>query len=333
MKTQGALFRGSLWLLVAGPLATEAAKVTGAKGTVVCPPGGAACQCNCIAKQQQAAMANAMAGMTPGMMPAMMMAPPPPPLPPPQAAPPPPPPPPPRPPPPPPAPPKMIPPLPALPDLGPADLPSLAPDPSLTPKPTHPPLPVLAIPELPKPTAYPLLPPGIQAPPVAGAPGPAPGAPGASPAGPVASPAGGGPARLTVAGALPPPKRAAAHFYQYIPGYGYFYMPGMPAAEEAAQKAAEEAAPAAPEAPKRKTETGCTCLKEWSLDGAPCATSCCNPDESEGDWCFVEDEECQGDSWGLCAPPALLQGKANLTLGSRHLRSSLVQTQDRKSVV
>eukprot|EP00930_Biecheleria_cincta_P042294 TRINITY_DN290_c0_g1_i1.p1 TRINITY_DN290_c0_g1~~TRINITY_DN290_c0_g1_i1.p1 ORF type:complete len:341 (+),score=73.07 TRINITY_DN290_c0_g1_i1:114-1136(+) len=325
MKIQ-AVFLGSLWLLLAGPLATEAAKLASrTKGTVVCPIGtGAPCQCNCVAKQQAAMMA-AMGGMMPGMMPPPMMAPPPPPPPPPQAAPPPPPPPPPRPPPPPPAPPKMLPPLPALPDLGAEDLPTLGPPPPAAAAPMHEPQPVLAVPTLPPPPTNPPFPIAMMAGPDASAPGAA-GAPAPAPGGSMSAAGVSGNHSAEPAH----DDKAAPHFYQYIPGFGYFYMAGMPSAEAAAAKAAKAAAQAAAasaaSASVRQTPKGCKCLKEWSLSGTPCDDYCCNPDQAEGPWCFVEDEACQGDSWGYCVGQALLvQTKSNVTHGSRHLRAGLQQ--------
>ena len=54
----------------------------------------------------------------------------------------------------------------------------------------------------------------------------------------------------------------------------------------------------------RTTESGCACLESWTHSSyEPCSDYCCNPDDDAGgEWCFVEDEECQGANWGYCAP-------------------------------
>lgn len=103
------------------------------------------------------------------------------------------------------------------------------------------------------------------------------------------------------------------HYYQYIPGYGYFLMPGTPGDAAAGSAAAEGAAGQGSANLARKSQKGCACLKEWSLSGTPCENYCCNPDNSAGDWCFVEDESCEGDTWGACSPTSALLQMSNTT--------------------
>lgn len=53
----------------------------------------------------------------------------------------------------------------------------------------------------------------------------------------------------------------------------------------------------------RVTLNQCRCLKSWAEEGLdpPCETYCCNPDaDPSGDWCFVEDPECEESDWGYC---------------------------------
>lgn len=91
-------------------------------------------------------------------------------------------------------------------------------------------------------------------------------------------------------------------------------MPGTPSDAEAGSAAAEGAFGQGAANLVRKSQKGCACLKEWSLSGTPCESYCCNPDNSAGDWCFVEDQNCEGDTWGMCAAPAaLLQMTSNAT--------------------
>jgi len=53
----------------------------------------------------------------------------------------------------------------------------------------------------------------------------------------------------------------------------------------------------------RKTWNGCACKKTWSEGGLSCSNYCCNPDDDEfGNWCFVEDEQCEEAAWGYCEP-------------------------------
>lgn len=104
------------------------------------------------------------------------------------------------------------------------------------------------------------------------------------------------------------------HYYQYIPGYGYFLMPGTPGDATAGSAAAEGAAGQGAANLARKSQKGCACLKEWSVSGTPCENYCCNPDNSAGDWCFVEEESCEGDTWGMCSSPsAMVQMSSNIT--------------------
>lgn len=119
--------------------------------------------------------------------------------------------------------------------------------------------------------------------------------------------------------AKPPPGKVDGtldpHYYQYVPGYGYFLMPGLPGDKTAGQEDEGESAANV----VKQSEKGCACLKEWSLSGQSCNNYCCNPDSSPGDWCFVEDKSCEGDTWGMCAKPVLLQLNSTAT-SSRHLK-------------
>jgi len=54
------------------------------------------------------------------------------------------------------------------------------------------------------------------------------------------------------------------------------------------------------DAAPRKTKKGCECKQTWQFEGQTCSDYCCNPDNEPGDWCFVEDESCQGSNWGHC---------------------------------
>lgn len=62
-------------------------------------------------------------------------------------------------------------------------------------------------------------------------------------------------------------------------------------------------APAPAPAGPRTTLSGCPCQQSWPFKGQnDCTTYCCNPDSDPlGSWCYVESENCQGDSWGYCA--------------------------------
>merc|ERR1712232_1208985 len=64
-------------------------------------------------------------------------------------------------------------------------------------------------------------------------------------------------------------------------------------------------APAPPSATgTRKTWSNCKCKVGWSEESVgSCEVSCCNPDRDPfGEWCQVEDWECEGTDWGYCAP-------------------------------
>lgn len=112
------------------------------------------------------------------------------------------------------------------------------------------------------------------------------------------------------------------HYYQYIPGYGYFLMTGLPGDSSYGQVAANGANGQGAEV-VRESQKGCKCLKEWSLSGTPCENYCCNPDNAAGDWCFVEDQNCEGDTWGLCsASPTLLQTSSNRTKSEAMVRKT-----------
>eukprot|EP00928_Gymnodinium_smaydae_P032789 TRINITY_DN23662_c0_g1_i1.p1 TRINITY_DN23662_c0_g1~~TRINITY_DN23662_c0_g1_i1.p1 ORF type:complete len:836 (-),score=99.13 TRINITY_DN23662_c0_g1_i1:56-2563(-) len=70
----------------------------------------------------------------------------------------------------------------------------------------------------------------------------------------------------------------------------------------------------------RRTRNGCKCKQHWTLQyHAPCNNYCCNPDhDARGEWCFVEDEDCEdGRNYGYCTPASLLavddtQGVSNI---------------------
>jgi len=59
-----------------------------------------------------------------------------------------------------------------------------------------------------------------------------------------------------------------------------------------------------PEVVVRSTTAGCACKRSWTLAGHErCRDFCCNPDEDAGgEWCFADDDFCQGAGWGYCAP-------------------------------
>jgi len=197
----------------------------------------------------------------------------------------------------------------------------------------------------------------------AGAAGPmgamgAPGAMGAGAAGPMgAAGAMGGAGAAGAMGApavgsgLTPLNKAAAeaskhgelgyHYYQYIPGYGYFFMPGVPGDGSDAAPTGGAPAPAAMAGESSTiTAKGCKCMQSWSIDGRPCDSYCCNPDnDNGGNWCFVEDKACQGNSWGTCAAVAMLQTASNVTEAAPekaveakqgHLRASFLQISQEK---
>jgi len=59
---------------------------------------------------------------------------------------------------------------------------------------------------------------------------------------------------------------------------------------------------------KRFTYAGCSCKKQWDVvqlipASMSCTSSCCDPDnDPAGDWCLVEEEECESGYWGYCRP-------------------------------
>merc|ERR1719502_2620359 len=57
------------------------------------------------------------------------------------------------------------------------------------------------------------------------------------------------------------------HYYQYIPGYGYFFMPGVPGDGSDAAPTAGAPAPAMAGESSTITSKGCKCMKSWSIDG------------------------------------------------------------------
>ncbi|CAE7491091.1 unnamed protein product [Symbiodinium natans] len=93
------------------------------------------------------------------------------------------------------------------------------------------------------------------------------------------------------------------HYYQYVPGYGYVYEPGLKADGQKLAALLKDG---------RKTTKTCGCLQSWTHKGQACSDSCCNPDnDAGGPWCFVMDQACQGDTWGTCEPlPALAAAPA-----------------------
>eukprot|EP00931_Biecheleriopsis_adriatica_P048826 TRINITY_DN28213_c0_g1_i1.p1 TRINITY_DN28213_c0_g1~~TRINITY_DN28213_c0_g1_i1.p1 ORF type:complete len:371 (-),score=53.01 TRINITY_DN28213_c0_g1_i1:13-1125(-) len=305
---------GRVFLLCAALLVADSAKVLKRKikGSVVCPPGGASCECNCPAATAGQAVAQVsplhpgIAGALPGEPTAQnspqiprsekdvkpnevfsvgvqndpwegLSLPPKPPLPPP--------------PPPllPPEPPAALPPPPVVTDMTTNDLPTLGPPPLPTLPPTNPPLAYPSPPPLVPPTEPPYSyqlakaqlhiatpPPPVQVPGFNW-----PGVPGL-PQTPI-----------------PEPKPEEYHYYQFVPGRGYFKESGI---------AGDEPQPApiklSEQSSARKTHKGCSCQAEWSYGGTPCTESCCNPDsEPSGDWCFVSDPSCQGAAWGFCSYP------------------------------
>jgi len=128
------------------------------------------------------------------------------------------------------------------------------------------------------------------------------------------------------------------HYYQFIPGHGYFLVEGIPGEKPVnhgkVAKNAAEAAAAMPDAPVvTLTTKGCKCRKSWSFQGIACDNYCCNPDnEPNGPWCFVEDgplgEKCQSDNWGTCGPvpTALIETSLLAEAPKRkHLRASFLE--------
>merc|ERR1712176_1362884 len=53
------------------------------------------------------------------------------------------------------------------------------------------------------------------------------------------------------------------------------------------------------------TTNKCRCLKTWQEEGVggTCKDYCCNPDgDTNGEWSFVEDWDCEESDWGYCTP-------------------------------
>eukprot|EP00931_Biecheleriopsis_adriatica_P036279 TRINITY_DN20902_c0_g1_i3.p1 TRINITY_DN20902_c0_g1~~TRINITY_DN20902_c0_g1_i3.p1 ORF type:complete len:755 (+),score=116.15 TRINITY_DN20902_c0_g1_i3:91-2355(+) len=77
----------------------------------------------------------------------------------------------------------------------------------------------------------------------------------------------------------------------------------------------------------RYTVEGCACVQIWKLTGAdrPCLEYCCNPDNySEGDWCIVVNNTCQGNNWGLCQAATQDPGdKVSTTTSSKESSNTL----------
>jgi len=60
----------------------------------------------------------------------------------------------------------------------------------------------------------------------------------------------------------------------------------------------------------RITTKNCKCKQTWTYGNYPkCTEGCCNPDNHVGDWCPVEDRQCQGAWWGNCKPKQTPQPK------------------------
>jgi hypothetical protein len=70
------------------------------------------------------------------------------------------------------------------------------------------------------------------------------------------------------------------------------------AAALAAASAADDATPTPPAV--RYTWNNCKCKVNWEEDGKKCSQACCNLDDDEVDYCFVEDKECEFADWGYC---------------------------------
>mmetsp|Transcript_110405 Transcript_110405/g.356071 ORF Transcript_110405/g.356071 Transcript_110405/m.356071 type:complete len:706 (-) Transcript_110405:182-2299(-) len=59
----------------------------------------------------------------------------------------------------------------------------------------------------------------------------------------------------------------------------------------------------------RKTWNGCACKPTWVDEGdsVTCTTTCCNPDKDPvGEWCMVEDKDCEDQVRGYCRPPGVV---------------------------
>lgn len=56
----------------------------------------------------------------------------------------------------------------------------------------------------------------------------------------------------------------------------------------------------------RETWYNCTCKKNWNESAGSCNSSCCNPDNDPlGEWCMLEDPQCEDSDWGFCRPSGL----------------------------
>ncbi|CAK0868359.1 unnamed protein product [Prorocentrum cordatum] len=56
----------------------------------------------------------------------------------------------------------------------------------------------------------------------------------------------------------------------------------------------------------RHTWNDCLCKASWEQGGVTCSDGCCNLDDDEwGDYCYVEDPECEDFEWGYCRPETM----------------------------
>lgn len=80
------------------------------------------------------------------------------------------------------------------------------------------------------------------------------------------------------------------------------------------------------------TRSGCACKETWTATGFPeCTTYCCNPDDdARGDWCFVEDPVCEGESYGYCGEYETIEFDAAPSNNSVNNYTSTIQGCDCK---
>ena len=71
--------------------------------------------------------------------------------------------------------------------------------------------------------------------------------------------------------------------------------------------------------PARTTMEDCECRQEWTLSEEKCTDYCCNPDGSDGDWCFTVAEDCgvtedyAGKNWGMCKVTGMCTGNTDIS--------------------
>ncbi|CAK0900181.1 unnamed protein product [Prorocentrum cordatum] len=66
----------------------------------------------------------------------------------------------------------------------------------------------------------------------------------------------------------------------------------------------QEATPTPPAA--RYTWSDCMCKASWQESGKTCSQGCCNfEDDPDGDYCYVEDPQCESFAWGYCRPESM----------------------------